>query len=181
MGPTIIAFGHRRRVGKGEAGRFLVEKYGAFQFSFASRLKRVANEMFGWAGLEGEAYYEDHPEKKEIVLQALGKTPREVMIDLGMWARGVHPNTWINATLATLPPKLCVCTDLRFPNEARAVLELGGRIVRIDRPSEAQFDDPADSALADWKEWSAYVLNNGTIEAYREHLNALMQNWAIGQ
>ena len=58
----IIAFGHRRRVGKDVATNALVNMLAergipAERVSFADGLKEVCADIFGWAGLHGPQHY----------------------------------------------------------------------------------------------------------------------------
>src|SRR6187549_508755 len=89
----MIAFGHQKDVGKDTAARFVmthlrmnsrvkkVEKHG-----FADKLKDVCYQLYAWAGLMPGPWYEESPEKrklKEVVLPAIGKSPRQIWISFG--------------------------------------------------------------------------------------------------
>lgn len=90
---------------------------------------------------------------------------------------GLHPNVWVNAlmadykpipsqkaldfvlsegftedviTQASLMPKWIV-TDTRFPNEAQAIKDAGGIVIRIDRPGYKPVNaHPSETGLDDW-------------------------------
>ncbi len=45
-----------------------------------------------------------------------------------------------------------VITDVRFPNEAQAIKEKGGYVIRIDRPGVKPINDhPSETSLDTWK------------------------------
>jgi len=57
-----------------------------------------------------------------------------------------------------------VADDMRFPNECRAVRDLGGWLVRIERPGHDRGDPhPSEQALAEWSDWDWTVKNDGDL------------------
>ena len=76
---------------------------------------------------------------------------------------GLHDNVWVNALMADY--KLIeygddeqgqypnwVITDTRFPNEAKAIKDKGGIIIRIDRPGIKPINDhPSETGLDNWE------------------------------
>ena len=68
----------------------------------------------------------------------------------------VHPQIWVNATMADYNPKYnsrpedrmdkldypnWIITDVRFPNEAEAIKKRGGIIIRVNRPGMPEGDN----------------------------------------
>lgn len=89
---------------------------------------------------------------------------REMLQKLGTEAmrEGLHANTWINATFANYSPvSKWLVTDVRFPNEAAAIIEKGGLLVRINRNSETD-DHPSETALDNY-DFSIVIENTGTL------------------
>ena len=177
----IIAFGHRRRVGKDVATRALVDMLAernvpALRVSFADGLKEVCTDIFGWAGLQGPAFYEEYPREKEEVLPALGLSPRAIWIEVGNKLREVYEDVWLD--LALNQPKgrkaVIIISDLRYPNEVAKIRAAGGVIVKITRDSAPISNDVADAALADFDEWDMTVSNNGTRDELRDQLVSLV-------
>lgn len=85
-------------------------------------------------------------------------TVRQFLQDLGTDALrdGLHTNVWVNALMADYRPSKMsernpskwIITDCRFPNEAEAVKERGGLMIRIDRPGIAPINDhPSETRL----------------------------------
>lgn len=188
-GPKIIGLGHRKRVGKNQLGNYLVElgpEYGfkySFTVSFASALKQKASELFGWAGMQDENYYERNPELRSIVLPKVGKTPRQIMIEFGMKLREIHPDIWLNLTMDEICKQnskvgdgvLAVITDVRFPNEAEKVKSLGGLVIKVVRPDIPDTDDAADSALKCYEGWSGIVDNGGSLDDLKASARKILE------
>ena len=173
----IIGFGHRQRVGKDLACKILHKELLSKRQrpvirSFASYLKEVAYRLFMWGGMQNEAYYEANPEAKERTLVAVGKTPREIMIELGNKVREIHPDTWIHLTLDSVPSSTThlLISDVRYPNEARNIQARGGKVVRIDRPTAVKTDDIADNALEGYTNWDQIIINSGSEQAFKSKL-----------
>lgn len=90
-------------------------------------------------------------------------TVREFLQKLGTDAvrEGLHPNAWVNAAMAGYNKapfdteveieRNWIFTDCRFPNEAQAIKDRGGFVIRIDRPGVKPINDhPSETALDDW-------------------------------
>jgi len=72
----------------------------------------------------------------------------------------LHDNIWVNALFADYKspkmsehhPSKWVITDVRFPNEAKAIKDKGGVIIRVDRPGYKPINShPSEVALDDWE------------------------------
>ena len=108
-------------------------KYGFKRTAFANALKTavayIANE-------DSTLYFGD--DTKEEYTEALQTTRRMALQKVGSAVRNsLGPDTWVRRVIRAWdaqgnPPT--VVTDLRFPNEALAIRERGGLIVRIVRP-----------------------------------------------
>lgn len=176
----IIAFGHRKRVGKDTAAKFLdsflrVERPGlkVKKVSFAGKLKDICYQLYGWAGLQPGIFYETEVGQKikEVLLPKIGKSPRDVWITVGNKMREVYAETWIDHALQGTSADVIIISDLRFPNEATRIHELDGLICKINRNGLEQGSDPAETSLINWFEWDRVIENNGTLS----DLNAQME------
>ena len=99
-------------------------------------------------------------------------TVREFLQRLGTDAirDGLHTNAWVNALMAGYTPTQVqwadgpiggykdgpmpnwIITDTRFPNEAQAIKDKGGIVIRVDRPGVKPINDhPSETGLDDWK------------------------------
>jgi hypothetical protein len=100
-------------------------------------------------------------------------TVREFLQRLGTDAirDGLHTNAWVNALMAGYTKTVSDCgtskkgtsvkcskypnwiiTDTRFPNEAEAIKDKGGIVIRVDRPGVKPINDhPSETGLDKWK------------------------------
>ena len=175
-GPFIVGFGHRRRVGKDTLAD-LVRKHLAMnsdlraeRVSFARRLKQTAYKLFLYAGLQDPDFYDVHPERREVPLPEIGKSPRDLWIEMGNRLRDVDPDIWIRNALDD-PPRpeadVVLVSDVRYPNEAAYIRKRLGLLVKVVRPGVSDSDDIADSALAGLPDgkWDKVVVNDGGLDA----------------
>ncbi len=88
---------------------------------------------------------------KEVPVSKLdGHTPRELMIDVGQLYRkySVDGNYWLNALLDKVnqlaPDQLVYIGDCRFKNEANALKEAGGLLIRLERDPKLNIYKPSD-------------------------------------
>lgn len=110
-------------------------------------------------------------EKEEVKNSSWnGMTVRYLLQKIGTEAmRGVISDTiWIDALFADWKPNPMfpggwLITDVRFPNEAQAVIDHGGLLLRIERPSlVSSSTHPSETALDDYQNWSHVIVNDGT-------------------
>lgn len=79
---------------------------------------------------------------------------------------GLHENIWPLALFADFnDASNWLVTDVRFPNEATAIKERGGMLIRINRGGDVTHGQhPSETALDDYAEWDVVIDNNGTLE-----------------
>lgn len=134
----LIGFVGPAGAGKSTAVAALTRKHGFVRHAFAAPLKRMLAVLMrerGATEFEIRAYL-DGPKKQEPTRFLNGATPRLAMQLLGTeWGRALSETLWLDAWRESLPQAPVACDDVRFPNEAAVLRALGGRVVRIDRPS----------------------------------------------
>lgn len=107
-------------------------------------------------------------------------TIRDMLQKLGTegFRNGIHTNVWINALMSDYrPAKLSqyrpskwVITDTRFPNEAQAVVDRKGIVIRVNRPGFKPVNDhPSETALDGWS-FDHVINNNGTLKELEEQV-----------
>ena len=102
---------------------------------------------------------------KKVDMELVPMTVRDFLQKLGTdgLRTGLHENTWVNALMAdyeglydldtdrTTWPNWII-TDTRFPNEAQAIKNAGGIVIRVDRPGYKPINDhPSETGLDNWK------------------------------
>lgn len=128
---------------------------------FAGKLKDIASHL---TGIDIEDF-EDQDFKKTN----LGRewwttcnegyqpmTVRDFLQKLGTDAlrNGLHENVWVNALMADYDEQYSnwIITDTRFTNEAQAIKDRGGIIIRVERPGVKPVNlHPSETGLDNWK------------------------------
>lgn len=181
----IIGIGHRREVGKDLFGQMLQSELAyrkpdlhVVRTAFADPIYKICNELYGWAGFKSKDYYDHHKEEKENkIIEPIGKTARQILIDMGTPAvrKQVWDGTWLHYAL-NIKADLIIITDLRFPNEFQAIKDKNGLCVRIERDVPRVIDpfDP-DNQLINQEGWDALILNTGTKRELSEHVERFVE------
>ena len=152
-GIMIIGFVGFIGSGKDTAADYLVNFHGFRRDSFASTLKDAVACVFGWDRTLIEGRTKESREWREQVdewwSQRLNKpiTPRYILQHWGteVCRNGFHNDIWI----ASLENKIrktndnVVITDVRFPNEIKAIKKAGGKVFRICRGPDPSWYEQA--------------------------------------
>jgi hypothetical protein len=104
---------------------------------------------------------------------------------------GLHTNTWVNALMADykcVPADRApngwdcnnwIITDTRFPNEAQAIKDAGGIIIRVTRPGIGPVNDhPSETGLNQWN-FDYEIQNDGTLENLINSVKIFKQKFGI--
>jgi hypothetical protein len=157
----IIGLTGRAGSGKSTCAAWLRDTCGAHVASFAAPLKEMAIRVY--ALTPGQVY--GTQAEKERIDPRYGRSGRQLLQYLGteVCRDLLGPDVWIRAAFARLErvdplPSLVVFEDLRFPNEAQAIRDRGGEVIRLvcpDRDSSADGSHASeafiDSIPADWE------------------------------
>lgn len=183
--PRIIAFGHRKRVGKDSAVSFALshlrlnfKNIQSCRVSFGDQLKRVSAEMFGWAGLQEAVYYVNHPEQREIPL-SIGLTPRQIWDEMGTFGQALYPPVWPEMALGKAKGDLFLIPDLRRSIEVDYVRKHNGLCIRIDRDEAPISNHIVDTSLADYTGWDRIIKNNTSLKDLNFQVKALLDETLI--
>jgi hypothetical protein len=139
--------------GKDTAADYLVNFHGFRRDSFANTLKDAISAIFGWDRTLLEGRTAEARAWRELEDQwwseRLGKkiTPRWILQYWGteVCRQGFHDDIWI----ASLENKIrktgdnVVISDVRFPNEIKAIHNAGGKVIRIKRGPEPEWFNDA--------------------------------------
>jgi hypothetical protein len=178
----LIGFSGYARSGKDTAAEALLG-LGFRRMSFADKLREFVyvmnptvsfNEItmfvkdiidtYGWDGYK-ETEWAD-PVRK--ILQVVGTDcARSLLGD----------NIWVEAAFNNLPDGRYVFSDVRFKNEADAIKERGGRVIRIYREGvAAQSAHPSETAL-DGYAFDDIVMNYRTKSEFIQKVKESYENW----
>ena len=182
----IYGLGHTSRAGKDSLANFMVgdlieyaPQLKALKRGFAFKLKQICWELYSWDGMMPPEYY-DTPEgekARDIPLPTIGKTPVEIWVAFGTPAvrEQVYQPTWIDYLLKTDHNcDVLIIPDVRFLNEAEAIKELGGTLVKVVRPGYGPRNTVADRALLGYTGWDYVVGGTGTMEELHRWANGFV-------
>lgn len=169
----IIGLAGKARSGKDTVAGFLSEA-GFEKRAFADPLKAAAREIFS---LTDSQLYGD---QKERVDAFWGCTPREILQKLGTEClrKGYADDVWVRAMERFIQNgregfafSSVVISDVRFRNEADAIIKMGGEVWRIDRTGAGATGGIAghvsEHDLDGWTGFATVIDNNGTLDDLR--------------
>lgn len=166
----VIGFSGWARSGKDTAADALTE-IGFYKASFAGALKKAAGIIFGLSNdqLHGDA--------KEVVDPYWEMSPREILQRFGTEClrERFSEDVWVKALFRSIERNggwsRWVISDVRFPNEARAIQEAGGYVIRVNRPgNEPPNGHVSERALDEWK-FDATILNDSTLDIFKARVS----------
>lgn len=101
-------------------------------------------------------------DQDSIKISKIELTPRMLMQLLGTeFGRDmVHPNLWVNALMTKYKRQKWLVTDVRFFNEAKAIKDRGGILIRVDRDSDSKDSHVSENELITYKDWNYRIDNN---------------------
>lgn len=182
----IIGLAGYSRSGKNEAAEALVQ-YGWKQAAFADKLREfllavdpVIPGPYGTGNLRlsilirdvGWEYAKDHYPEVRALLQRTGTEAGRRLLGADVWVDALFRE------YAQVPA--LVITDVRFPNEARAVVERGGVMIRVERPGVGPARDKvgrvhvSETALDDWS-YDHFLDNDGTVQDLHRKLRGVAE------
>lgn len=124
-------------------------------------------------------------------------TPRYFLQYIGseLFRFQIHENTWVNATMADYKPldgrtmqdpddsnigfPNWIITDTRFPNEAKAIKNKNGVVIRVNRNTGNNDQHISEIALDDYKDWDYVIDNNGTLDELIEKVLEILKKEKI--
>lgn len=128
----IIGITGKKGSGKSTVARLLTREYGFSRRPFAAGLKHMLSGL----GVPPEILDGDDTAKSKPLDCLGGHTMRFAAQTLGTeWGRNcMGENFWVDRWIRTMPSNYkIVADDVRFLNEAKAIMDLGGTIVRVKR------------------------------------------------
>lgn len=169
----IIGLSGRARCGKDTVARFLIaDGHASYQYSLADPIRAM---LFAGLGVDmRDPYWQ---ERKEEVIPAFGKSPRQLMQTLGTeWGRlQVKDDLWLVLAQDRLyrdGPGMVVA-DVRFDNEAAFVRRMGGVIVHVRRDNTPDVAAHASESGIVQEPSDKILYNNGTLETLQRDVREL--------
>lgn len=169
VSPThVIGFAGLKRSGKDTAAQVLTSSLGFTRMTFAEPLKEMLAALLRTHGytdaqildaLEGDL-------KEDPCPPLGGQSPRYAMQTLGTeWGRErMSGSLWTDSLKhRSKGHDRVVVTDVRFPNEALTIREMGGSIFKVVRPGHGSTDNHSSEAFFNDLVGDHTFINDGTV------------------
>ena len=144
--------------GKSTVANHLAKAHGLQVHKFAAPLKNMMRSLgLTEAQIEGD-------EKEKPCHLLMGKKPRHAMQTLGTeWGRNhIHRDFWVNVWRQTAPERL-VADDVRFENEFFTIRNMGGIVIRIERPDKSDAIHHISEMAVDDMPFDHVIFNDGSV------------------
>ena len=174
MKHLIIGLGSKARIGKDYAAQELAKLFDVQRIAFADALKLDIADIVARHGLDYWAI-EKQPELKEKI--------RPLLVEYGMTMRRFNEDVWVDRALApgNLTSEVILVTDVRFPNEAKRIRELGGHYIEImtNTPPINETEAYYSPLMAESAEYT--IKNNFDPEFIPDLVNLVFNLWKLTQ
>lgn len=158
----IIGISGKIGSGKSTVGQFLVNSLDfAAEINFADALKDHVALLFAAppAAVRGT-------QAEKLQLLPCGLSARVVMQAYGQAVRSLDRDAWVRAWERSVRDVWArngmvpiVVTDVRYRNEARAIREKGGILIRLLRAPQAEDRHASETDLDGWQDWDLSLDN----------------------
>ncbi len=161
-----LAFGSHARVGKSEAAKYLVSKYGGKELSMGKAIYDILDYSQDKCGF---------PLEKD----------RKFLQIVGDWGRAKDPDVWIRIINKEIDSSLkenLYVSDLRYPNEAMILKSRGFYLVNVIRdpvPGDSNFGGGSRShsseiSLEKYNNWDFVIYNNKSLVEFYQQLDNII-------
>ncbi len=183
----LLAFGHRKRVGKDEACKHLTSKYpNSVTLSFADHIYRIHDYILKSLETAGVSVQKN----------------RDLLRAIGSWGRAINPKVWIILLEKRIkeitdadPDTSIFVSDLRTPDEAEMLISLGFSLVKINRKGVEKDLDFTEVALSGFEEfervnsegitfrgkWDFKIYNNSTLEEFHQRVEEVANGLSLSR
>ncbi len=195
----VIGISGKKRAGKDTVAQMIKEKALASGFTVVRRAladllkeecaKAIAEEAdhydLSYENILKEMNTDGVKERYRLLLQWWGTEFRRQMCSEDYWVRAMR--LWIECHTVSdemtqpgypSPKQMILIPDIRFPNEVEMVKQLGGLVLRIQRPM-TDFEagnHPSECALDNFKDWDGIIKNGGNLETLQRQVLLWAEN-----
>jgi hypothetical protein len=169
--------------GKSTVAQRLTTTHGYKEYSFAQPLKKACQALFSFTD---DQVYGDYKIKETPDHRWFNVSPRQVLQFVGTdllreqmdrLMPGIGKDIFIHAFINAYQGMTTnvVISDVRFDNEVKAIKDLGGIIIKIERDGIQKHSDHTSEALVDVIEPDYVLANDGTLEELHAKIDALIE------
>jgi hypothetical protein len=174
---NLIGLSGYAQSGKDTVAGILVKDYGYTRIAFADKIKELLYEINPYFGYHlkdavdmggGWDKVKQYPEV------------RKLLQDVGVAARTVFgEDFWVQRTLwPVLEKDKIIVTDVRFPNEMKAIWAQDGTIWRVEREGIGPVNDHVSEHATKDIDPDSYIFNNGTLKDLEKTVHNMMRHAA---
>jgi hypothetical protein len=181
----IIGLTGKKSSGKDTIANYLVSKHGFIKLSFGEAVKDIVHIITGWDRdlIEGSTE-ESRIFRETIKHKMYNKTCRELMQIVGtdLFRNHFDENIWINIVINKINKiNSYVISDVRFDNEANAIKNEGGILIKINRTrtsssssfnSDLHISESGISIPIDFE-----ILNDGISNNYMKEIDNFINSY----
>ena len=177
----IIGLSGYAQTGKDTVANYLISDYGYRRVAFADPIRKALYKLnpiislgeFAGVhlaqavdGLGWEEVKQASPEARRL-LQVMGtEVGREMFGD----------DFWVNQAMRGVSKfDKIVFTDVRYPNEYKAIKLQEGRMIRLTKPSVIAVNDHSSESALDNHGFDGIIVNDGSIEELHRNIDLFMK------
>lgn len=171
--------------GKDTIANHLVKHHSYERYSWASPLKDITAQLFGWDRDMLEGTTPEQRAQRDIRddwwSDKLGKnwSPRSALQYMGteVMRNALHTDIWMLTARHRIAGKSnVVIPDTRFPNEVAAIREMGGVVWQVHRGATPEWYKALTGFKAEWPDCSVSDINNFMQSTYPD-VHASEYSW----
>ncbi len=169
---NLIGISGKKESGKDTLAALIQDKseYPWENRKFAYALKEIVGVLVGISPSDL-----DSPEIKTFLCPLFGGryTYRELLQGIGtdLFREQFHPDVWVDALMRHFEGQYWIISDVRFPNEALAIKQRGGLLIRVERPKSTEDAHPSETALDDYP-FDYTIKNDGDLIDFEQTATA---------
>ena len=164
----LIGIGYKKGHGKDTVASLIKGSMscGVVIRGFAYQLKLITAKMF--PSMSTTKLLMDDREYKEKIIPKYGKSPRQILQEVGVGMRNVYEDFWVEQLVGSLETDRlwnAIIPDVRFPNEVAWIKKEGGILLNVIRPNQVTNDTHiSETALDNFDGWDYTIINDGTLD-----------------
>lgn len=184
MTGRLIGIGGYAGTGKDAVATILEDSHGFYRTFMSQPLNAALcrlnpqvevrpGEVFRYVDLIAQLGYTRAKELPEVrrLLQAMGTEVGRDMFGQTVWIDQLR-----NYLAAQKPDDDVVVTGIRFPNEARMIVELGGELWWVLRPGYGPVNSHSSDNTLTYEDFDRVVMNDGTLVDLEQSVAKLLKN-----
>jgi hypothetical protein len=172
--PRLVGLNGYAQSGKDTVAEFLVSDFGYRRIAFADRIKDFVSAVFpDIADQVDKVGWDAAKEQMEVrlALQTVGRAARA----------HIRPDVWILSVLGDISSDdadRVVVSDVRFINEADALVTRGGVMLRVERPGVGPVnDDESETGLDRYTDFFSVINNDHDLPHLHHQVRETLDLW----